>query len=193
MSESTRAFFAIPVPPLACDSLTRLVSRLQVGIPQARWVKPVNWHLTLAFLGDVASNDLPLIAESIAGVARSTDPIELRFSGVGVYPNPSRPRVLWAGLVGDDLPRLFELHEKVARTLAEIDHPTDHRFSAHVTLARFHPGKTRIRDLPALLSRYSAWTGETLRVDEVVLYRSILGPQGPTYSPLAHCPLSAHA
>ena len=44
----TRLFIALPVPDEAADAL----QALQNGVPDARWVPPENFHVTLAFCGE---------------------------------------------------------------------------------------------------------------------------------------------
>ena len=65
-------------------------------------------------------------------------PVELRFRGLGFFPNAKRPRVLWAGIAGS-----AELAVSLARyrsSLAKLGIPAEERaFTPHLTLARFEP------------------------------------------------------
>ena len=44
-----RLFIALPVPDDIADELIQL----QSGVPDARWVPPENFHVTLCFAGEV--------------------------------------------------------------------------------------------------------------------------------------------
>ena len=53
-----RLFVALPVPEEIADDLIAL----QSGVPDARWVMPENFHVTLCFAGEVqggAMRDFP--------------------------------------------------------------------------------------------------------------------------------------
>ena len=74
--------------------------------------------------------------------------------------------------------------------MAAIGFPPEGRsFVPHVTLARLTgPPPVPLRRL--IETSRDADFGE-VRLDRVVLYRSDLGPSGPTYVPLGSCPLAS--
>ena len=72
MSRPTRTFVAIPIPADQAERLSRLQSLIAPQLPSARWVKPEEFHLTLAFLGDVDDGDLPRICTAIAAPRLAT-------------------------------------------------------------------------------------------------------------------------
>ncbi len=171
-----RLFLAAPL-----DEETRgaLASHLETavgrsGIPGRR-VPASNWHFTLRFLGDstVRARDrlVSALAEADLGA-----PFELAFEGLGAFPKPERARVLWigAGKGAAELGRLAAVAESAARE-AEYE-PERRRFSAHLTLSRLRPEE----DVRALIERVPPFKG-VLTIDEVVLYRSHLGPSGARY------------
>ena len=185
MDETARTFFAIELTEPARLELQRLRRRLEPLVEHARWVKLSNLHLTLAFLGDVATSRMEELGrQAQEAVVGEVEPFCLRLRGVGAFPNLARPRVLWAGLAGTDLSRLRVLQQAVAQAARDVGcPPTDDRFSPHVTLARFKgvSGGKRPPDLNPTLAEYSAWEGGELGVCEVVLFESILGRDGPIY------------
>ena len=44
---------------------------------------------------------------------------ELRVEGIGAFPNPARPRVIWAGLKPSEPGPLVQIQETIARNVAE--------------------------------------------------------------------------
>ena len=62
---------------------------------------PDDFHLTLAFLGDVGDPDLNAVCLAVAEAVREQPRFDLIVRGLGAFPDPARPRVLWAGVVGD--------------------------------------------------------------------------------------------
>jgi len=92
-----RAFFAIPMPEDARDVL-RIAQRRLAGIHGVVWTKEENFHLTLAFLGEIDAAGLRSSRERLANVA--FEPATIRIEGLSAFPSASRARVLWAGIAG---------------------------------------------------------------------------------------------
>lgn len=182
-----RTFVAIAMPDEVRAALERLIASMRTEMPGARWVDPKSMHLTLAFLGDVAEADVARLTEAIQEAMRTPLPFRLEVRGLGAFPNARRPSVLWAGIAGEELPRLMELQKGVARACARSGYPGDERFHPHITLARFKPGRTV--DLTGVVGRHAGWSGGTVEVGEVLVYSSELSPRGPVYRVLARCPL----
>lgn len=185
MPETTRTFIAIPIPDPVGAQLARWQQALAPEVPGCRWVESRPMHVTLAFLGDVPNRDLNELCLAVATAAEPFGRFELKVAGVGVFPGPGRPRVVWAGITADDLDPLMTLREAVVRAATTAGYrPDDLRFHPHVTLGRIKAGRGQPCDLTALVRREQARSAGTFRVDEVVTYSSTLDPQGPTYAPL---------
>jgi 2'-5' RNA ligase len=190
MSRPTRTFVAIPIPPDRAERLSRLQSLIAPTLTGARWVEPAMFHVTLAFLGDVPDAGLNPVCLAAAEAAKGFHGLALKITGLGVFPNPQRPRVVWAGLEGDDLDRLGTLQKAIASAVASAGYPPeDDRFSAHVTLGRLKPGRDPVEDCTPLLRHYARWSAGPLVVDEIVTYASQLTPEGPAYVALGRAPL----
>lgn len=194
MAQTTRTFIAVPAPDAIGERLEKLQHRLGPKLPAIRWNEAKPFHLTLAFLGDVPYVDLNAICEAVARAARTVRRFELELAGLGVFPNPAKPRVLWAGLTGPGLESLTALREAVVDAVAETGHrPEDNRFSPHVTLGRLKPGggKSLGSELAAILEAHREWSGGSFTVGEAVAYSSTLTPEGPAYAALARGPLAS--
>ena len=158
------------------------------------WTATEPFHMTLAFLGDVAELDLNRVCKAVAEAAAPFPRFDLRLEGVGAFPGPARPRVIWAGVTADDLSPLHAVQQAVARAAAEVGYrPDDQRFSPHITLGRVKsdrrgPGPP---DLTKTLERLRGWTGGSFTVREVVTFGSTLTPEGPVYTPLAKVSLAS--
>ncbi len=150
--------------------------------------------MTLAFLGDVPDGDLNAVCQAVAEASEPFSPFELRIESVGAFPNPLRPRVLWAGLTAADLTPLQELQKAIVKRVTQVGYrPDDQRFTPHVTLGRIRSDR-RGHDSPNLTDllqlRYLNWSAGTFKVDEVLTFASTLTPEGPAYAQLARAPLS---
>ena len=80
------------------DALAARVERLRPRAGGVAWVAPENLHVTLKFLGGVEAERLPLVREALDRAVAGRAPFDLVVSGLGAFPTPTRPRVLWAGI-----------------------------------------------------------------------------------------------
>ncbi len=187
MRELTRTFIAIPIPDPLGRQLARWQAALAPEIPGCRWVESAGqpFHITLAFLGDVHSSDLNGLCLAVAAAAEPSVRFDLTVEGLGAFPSPARPRVLWAGITADDLDPLHAVREAVVRASTQCGYrPDDDRFHPHVTLGRIKSTRGRPSDLTELVRRVQPRSIGSFPVVEVVTYASSLGPDGPSYAPL---------
>ncbi len=193
MPKTTRTFVAIAIPAPLGEKLTRLQRELAPAIPAARWSSSPPFHLTLAFLGDVPDGDLNPVCRAVAEACGPLSAFDLRLEGVGAFPSPSRPRVIWAGLLAPEGSPLVELHKAIVKALTKVGYrPDDQRFTPHATLGRIRQDRRggQAADLTAALQPLQNWSGGTFEVTEVVTFASTLTPEGPIYAPLARAPLA---
>ena len=60
-----RLFAAVEPPAAVLDALDVFVEPRRAADPNLRWVSRVNWHLTLAFFGDVPDARLDPLQQEI--------------------------------------------------------------------------------------------------------------------------------
>ncbi len=145
MRETTRTFVAIPIPDPLGRQLARWQAALAPDVPGCRWVESAGqpFHITLAFLGDVPSRDLNELCLAVAAAVEPSGRFELTVEGLGAFPGPARPRVVWAGITAVDPEPLLTLREAVVRAATESGYrPDDPRFHPHVTLGRIKFDRT---------------------------------------------------
>lgn len=169
-----RLFVAVDPPVPAVASLTDACAPLRAEWPGLRWVEPAQWHLTLAFLGEVEPARVEPLAARLARAAGRYPPLGLRFAGGGTFPRQARrARVVWTGVDGAR-ESLARLAASVAAAARRCDVPVEDRaYRPHLTLARLRE-PADVRPVVAALSAYVGpdWTAEVLH-----LVRSHLGPQ----------------
>ena len=184
MSEPIRSFAAVDVPEPVRAQIGRLLDRLNQGpTPKVRWVKPAVMHLTLEFLGEVSGDFIESAKAQLSRVVPKFKPFEAQLSGLGAFPSPSRARVIWVGVEGGK-EELCRLQASMTQALVRIGFKPERRpFSPHLTLGRLN--------VPADVSAATAveFQGDVFAVNEVVLFQSVLTPQGPVYMRLATFPL----
>jgi len=180
-----RLFAALDLSDDVRDEIAAWWTAAGIVLPAGEWrdVAKRNWHLTLAFYGEVGGDELDDLAGELADLAAGTGQLELQTGGCGVFPHPSRPRVFWAGAgMRGESGQLKHL----ARCCRQAGHVTLRKhtaksepFRGHLTLARAMPEASPLEselwqampEVPVL-----TWTAESL-----CLYASQLRPKGPIY------------
>ncbi|MGD2176303.1 MAG: RNA 2',3'-cyclic phosphodiesterase [Anaerolineae bacterium] len=184
-----RLFIAIPLPNSLLKRLGDVQHRLQAKVPyqSVRWVRAEGVHLTLKFLGDTPRDKIPAIQEALTVVARNAPSCELTAEGLGCFPSPRRPRVLWVGLQ-EPTGRLKALWKAVEEVMTAIGYkPERHGFSPHLTLGRVRR-KTSREDQRQISEAITGTRADRLAVftaDRFELIRSVLKPTGAEYTTLA--------
>lgn len=192
MSEKLRVFVALPLADPIRARLAELQRRLRATLPDraVRWVRAEQIHLTLRFLGDVATDRIDPLKAALAAAVAGATVLRLEVGGLGVFPNARRPRVIWVGL-GGELEALGRLQPEVAAACAAFAAGEDPQtFRAHLTLGRVNdrfPGNAR-----AVAEALPGWRFDeqlSWSPGEVRLVRSRLQPGGSVYEDLARFPL----
>ena len=179
-----RIFVALDIPEEVRAALDALITRLRPVSRTARWTRIEGVHVTLKFIGEVRPEKVEAIEASLAKI-RFPHPVEMKFRGVGFFPNERRPSVFWAGVeVGAELGALASA---VETSLQPLGIAREQRaFSPHLTLARFKSidvsGLNRLRE--AITAAGPLEFGAGIAKD-FHLYQSILKPGGAEYARLA--------
>lgn len=160
------------------DDLRRTVGR-------ARWTGM--FHLTLAFLGPQEPDRVePALRSARRALAGRTD-FYASFAHLGAFPSWERPRIIWAGLQ-EGARELADIAAALRAELAtEGFRPEDRVFVPHATLGRLRAGGP-VRQLASAAARWQdadIWKMTRFDVKELVLYKSVLSPQGAAHTALA--------
>ena len=87
--------------------------------------------------------------------------------------------------------QLIGLQSRLEAQLGELGFPSEQRpFKGHLTLGRIR-SRGANPALASLLQEHDDDEFGIIPVGEVVVYSSELSRSGPTYTPLAHCPLAS--
>jgi 2'-5' RNA ligase len=184
MSGAIRSFVAVSISDGARRQIAELLNNLRRGLgADVRWVRPELMHLTLVFLGEVSEDFLDRVKVQLSQVAGRHKAFDVQLNGLGAFPSSSRARVVW---VGTDKGRsdVCALQKDLQTALSSVGHQPERRpFSPHLTIGRLRA--------PGDVSQAAAtqFESELFTVDRLVLFRSVLGQGGPTYSRLLEFPL----
>ena len=186
MSESVRTFIALELPQPVKAAMARVQSELRGAGLKLRWVAAGNIHLTLAFIGEVEPGQIDAISRAVEEAAGEHAPLNLAAAGIGVFPHPRRPRVLWVGTAGDS-ERIGALKQRIDNGLESIPdlgyRKEKRHFKAHLTLARVK-AKVDSRRLIKALDAHAGFKTGDFRLDEVHVFKSQLTPGGAVYTKL---------
>ena len=176
-----RTFIAIPFPEAIQDRVDALLSDLRKMDAAVRWVSAQNLHLTLKFLGDVEEGRLSDLFVGIRKATEIIEPFRITLTGLGVFPNIRRPRVLWIGL---EIPEAMKkLYNNMEEELSRLHFPKETRkFSPHLTIGRVK-GQRGMERLMSVVERME-FGPETVSVARIVAMKSELRPTGAVYAPL---------
>jgi 2'-5' RNA ligase len=160
-----RLFFALwPDDEIRAAIKNRI--QQQIKKHPAKKVPVYNWHITLAFLGNVTANIKQCVQEKADQV--QVDSCELRLDKLGHF---KRTGVVWLGSETCPEP-LTKLVEQLNSQLADCDYQSNFKtFIPHMTLLR---------------KAYKALAAEpfepvTWKIDNFVLVESVTDAQGPHY------------
>lgn len=170
-----RLFIAIELP----ENVKRLLSKLRIEMPGARWLPLEQLHLTLSFLGEVDEETAKKLIRELSAI--QAPGFDLKLFSLGCFPNRRQTRVLWAGLEPE--PLLLNLASLVQKAAFSCNIPQEERpFSAHITLARLKSPVAR--EVAVFLDQPLREKISPFSVKDFILFQSHLTSSGAVHSPL---------
>ncbi|WP_321971813.1 RNA 2',3'-cyclic phosphodiesterase [Paratractidigestivibacter sp.] len=170
-----RAFIALEMPEEFVDDAAALARQLQREV-DGRFVPAENYHLTLAFLGEINEAVARDAMDVMDAACATAGPMPIDVIGLGAFGKCAGGAGLWLEIAKD--PELMALAGRVREGLASrgVAFDGSFSFSPHVTLAR--RAKLPGGDLPQLTFPLPC------EAVQVTLFRSYLEKNGPRYKPL---------
>ncbi|MFD7491053.1 RNA 2',3'-cyclic phosphodiesterase [Streptomyces sp. NPDC059832] len=173
---TVRVFIALAPPDHAKEELARELRTAYDTHPQMRWNRIEDWHITLAFLGELPVETVPALRPALADLAADHQSLRLALRGSGVFDD----RVLWSGIDGD----LDELHMLAAdvRTAVKNCGVTfeERPLRPHLTLARARRGDRSSAE--EIAERLAGFTGSRWSAERLHLVGSNVGrSRGPIH------------
>ncbi len=179
-----RSFLAF-VMPKEIKGVLKRVSGEMIKCPlNVRWVKVNHTHLTVIFIGNISTDYLDDLNETVRDICQLFGPFRIALKGVGVFPGKRSPRVLWIGLDGD-IERMSHFRNTLQKHLKPFGIREDkRRFRPHLTLGRFQKNAESSALLGELLLKYENITSPACTLKELSLFKSDLKPSGAVYTRL---------
>lgn len=171
-TSTVRVFIALAPPDEAKDELARELRPAYDAYPNMRWNRIEDWHITLAFLGELPVTTVPLLRAPLARLAATRPPLQLALRGAGCFDE----RVLWSGIDGD-LEGLHLLATEVRAVVKACGVALEDRpLRPHLTLARSRRDDTGSAVKAA--AGLTTFTGRPWRAERLHLVGSNFG-RGP--------------
>jgi RNA 2',3'-cyclic 3'-phosphodiesterase len=193
--DAIRAFIAIELPEDIRRQLDEVVKQIKSQAGEAtcravRWVPASNIHLTLKFLGEVSTGNLPALASILQREAASHHNFDMTIGELGAFPNIRRPRVIWIGTEAPD--DLTVLQKAIDAETHQLGYPSEDRpFSPHLTLGRISQSArpNEVSKLTLILAEIKIGEIGHMTANRIHLFRSDLHPGGAVYTSLFSFPL----
>jgi 2'-5' RNA ligase len=186
-----RTFLAIDPSPEIISETAIIQNRLKNIIQgNIRWVRPEGIHLTLKFFGNLSAQDIVKISEVAGKNVAVIKPLALEVNSIGVFPDLTRPRVLWLGMDGDVNP-LVALQKKIDRDLQPCGFKREENpFHPHLTLGRIRSHRGLVGLGKVVESTDDYYHAGKFYAEGLTLFKSDLTPKGAVYTKLSYFPFS---
>lgn len=182
MKTTIRTFIAIKIVPE--DELRSFFAKAKNTFRDERikWVDESTLHLTLRFLGETTKEQVQKITGSLEMIADQTERFSVQLKGSGYFKNRQMPSVLFVNIENaEDLKRLAKnIDKEIVKAGFEMERKV---FKPHLTLGRIKFLKN-IDRFKLFLSDYEYRGFQTVQVNEIIFYQSILKSEGPIYKPI---------
>ena len=179
-----RTFVSIEIPDDIKAKIEKLVKKLKLRLTPIRWVEKKNLHVTLKFIGWVKDEKVPALIDHVKQCAKGFKSFDLAFSGMGVFPTPKSPRVVWVGTTtgADNVKQIADcIEDEVAK---EGIREEEREFSPHLTVGRIKE-KLDVTALNEFIEMNKDVDLGSFRVDHVSMMKSTLRRSGPIYEEIA--------
>jgi RNA 2',3'-cyclic 3'-phosphodiesterase len=174
-----RLFTGLEIP----QETARHLAEMRGGVFGARWIEPVDYHVTLRFIGDVDARTADDIVETLDEVRPR--PVRIVFEGLNWF-GGDRPRAIVAKVKSD--PALMDLQSSQERRMRRIGlAPETRNFTPHVTLARLRSASPLA--LADYLGSRAGLQAAAFKPERFVLYSSRDSVGGGPYRVEASYPL----
>lgn len=172
-----RVFVAVEI---SNSNIINSIKKFQTKIKvDAKPVESRNFHFTLEFLGEVSEDVSQKIIQTLRKIEFSSFSVNLR--GIGTFPKPKFPRVIWIGTDNDGRNMLVQLSKKVEKVLEPLGFFSDKPFKPHITVFRI---KKKVGDITKELNNQKIIDFGIQEVTSIKLKKSELTSNGPIYSDL---------
>ncbi|MFL2871470.1 MAG: RNA 2',3'-cyclic phosphodiesterase [Pirellulaceae bacterium] len=185
-----RTFIAINLSESARDAAESIMDDLERCGDAVRTVARENLYITLKFLGEIQIEETVKVCKIVTQAALMTPQFSIVAAGTGAFPDRERLRVIWWGME-EGSEQLGALHDLIDQGLSNFGYPGEtKKYHPHVTLARVRSRELDADQVRSVMDRFREEPSVEFLAEEIVVYSSFLGPDGPRYEVVGRSPLS---
>ena len=136
-SLSRRVFVAINIPRQIQEIVQEFQNKLGQDHLSINWVRPENFHITLAFLGDLSAREVSKLSDIADDISENVSPFSITFGKIGVMEGWHCSQTLY--LEPKYNRNLLSLQGHLQRELIseKMIKTTRRRFKPHLTIGKF--------------------------------------------------------
>jgi len=173
--DSVRLFVAVDMPDEVIQEIARVQNIIkQEALFEGKFVDPEQVHITLKFIGEVSTEQVPLIEKALLAI--KDEAMEAQLSSLDVFAAGNHIKIIFLQII---CPRLGYLAQKIEQTLLQWCEVEKRSFVNHATIARIKWLKNKER-LISLLRKLSVEPIQ-FTIDSFVLKESEFFAKGPVY------------
>jgi RNA 2',3'-cyclic 3'-phosphodiesterase len=182
-----RMFLAVHVVPEPELLALRSGGMRRFAVEKFRWTDTEQFHITLKFLGEVSEVAFEPLCQRMRQTIALHSEFTFPLQGTGLFGSRYAPRVIWVGATGS-IP-LINLGEAVLDAASATGFPRERLpFVPHLTLARV-AGVSDKHRLSQWITENRNLLIQSCQIKEVILFHSVLKPDGAQHIPLEQFPL----
>ncbi len=165
-----KVFFALDLEESIRQRLEDLSLRMQQWDLPARWTHAHDFHITLAYIGEIAADELTYVLYNTQDIVDAHAPFSLDIPACGAFAGKKWPRVVYAA-VDDQESYASDLH---ASLCAACTVEMEKNYTPHITICR-PQAAGRKRSWAELLAAYAPSVLGDCTVNSISLYESVAG------------------
>jgi len=183
-----RCFISIELPEEIKKELAKAEKDLQKIAEETkaklRIVKPENLHITIKFLGEISDDKINKIKDALKTI--KFDSFKVKLNSFGIFPSQNYIRVVWVDILPKE--KIIELEQKIISILVGQGFKKEHNFETHITLARIKVISSEEKENFVKAIKKIKIEPLEFEINNFVLEKSILTPEGPIYEDIATFP-----
>ncbi len=177
-----RVFAGIPLPDKAKQSIGIWIDENRNTFKSLKFVNPELLHITLYFFGELEQEEVEKLKLSIAAFKGAA--VKASLGGISFFPSFKKPNVFYISMEqgGGEVSEIYSQFELIIKKIGYISRGK--KFIPHITFARRKKRKGDAGKADWSFFKSINFNIRDIILDRLVLYQSVLKPEGPEYFPL---------
>src|SRR3989344_281751 len=173
-----RLFVGILIPEVVGEKIKLIQDELVQTGADLKLVSSNNLHFTIKFLGSEEDSKISQIVQKLDAILLQKKKFMFSVQNVGFFPNTGHISVVWVGAESNELVSLIKEANQSLDYIRKNEHGEE---IPHLTVARINSGKNK-EQLRGVVEKFKSEVFGQVLVDKIILFESVLTPQGPVYT-----------